>query len=815
MKKAFVMKEMIRRVAMTLAVLMLTAIEVGAENVTFTVHSWNGSQVVTTTDTKDATVLEGDHAKDWIGLYDGYYVVKTDTKYRVLNILGDAHLILSDGATLECAHVKLEGTNKLHIYADSESGTGKLKVENYRIELTYSVDGMFSQSYVPIYKNAAGIGSGGGGVNMGSLYVHGGVVDVVSYSKGAAIGGGDDGCIGGEVIIYGGKVKAESFAKSPSGAGIGGGYGTSQGNPILIYGGEVHADGGGKSAAIGGGESGGHGGYVAIYGGNVKALCGSSAACIGGGSDGKGGEVHFFGGTIALYAGNNGRAVGGEESLGVLQIADNLKVSAGSAKDETPERVFTNGERVPACHWRTYAKIEACSHETPTVGSDKNEAITYSIDDAIYHTKHCRYCNVTVQEKHANENCVCGVKDGTYEFTIYEPGTEKNTYVKGTTRTVGAGKKFYLPECTNVPAGYIFKGWEMNPDPEDGNEWAAKLGEDIKEVGESVTALLGQDETSFYARFIYDLGWVTEWDNNSPTTGTRVHISHDDITPWTLKPGNYSNSSLTIDFEDLEDDNDNVFGTHYVARATYILNGYEYTYDGIKDVISLGDNADNSSALAKVHSHTADVTLSGRTLFRDGFWNTLCLPFNVTIADSPLAGGEARTLSSASIEDGTLNLTFSEPVATIPAGTPFIIKWAKDTSITDPVFEGTTIKATASTEVAFDGIKFVGSYAPFDITAENKDNILYIGSANKIGHSKNARTLKSCRAHFELTDPAAAPVRTVVMECGEGEIVTEIESVDSGELTVDSWWTLSGVQLNGKPSEKGVYLFNGKKVVIQ
>ena len=46
-------------------------------------------------------------------------------------------------------------------------------------------------------------------------------------------------------------------------------------------------------------------------------------------------------------------------------------------------------------------------------------------------------------------------------------------------------------------------------------------------------------------------------------------------------------------------------------------------------------------------------------------------------------------------------------------------------------------------------------------------------------------------------------------------MVTEIESVDSGELTVDSWWTLSGVQLNGKPSEKGVYLFNGKKVVIQ
>ena len=96
----------------------------------------------------------------------------------------------------------------------------------------------------------------------------------------------------------------------------------------------------------------------------------------------------------------------------------------------------------------------------------------------------------------------------------------------------------------------------------------------------------------------------------------------------------------------------------------------------------------------------ATTSLTGRTLYKDGKWNTLCRPFNVIIADSPLKGGH-----------------------------PFIIKWAEGTSITGPVSEDVTINATASTEAIFEGIKFVGSYSPFDITAENKDNILSISSA--------------------------------------------------------------------------------------
>ena len=100
-------------------------------------------------------------------------------------------------------------------------------------------------------------------------------------------------------------------------------------------------------------------------------------------------------------------------------------------------------------------------------------------------------------------------------------------------------------------------------------------------------------------------------------------------------------------------------GKYYVAPAS----------------ISLANAADNSTTISNANGYVANVTLAARTLYKDGAWNTLCLPFDVTIAGSPLAGATARALESASISGSTLNLTFGDAVDELVAGTPYIIKW--------------------------------------------------------------------------------------------------------------------------------------------
>ncbi|MBR3390642.1 MAG: hypothetical protein IKI48_00875 [Prevotella sp.] len=49
------------------------------------------------------------------------------------------------------------------------------------------------------------------------------------------------------------------------------------------------------------------------------------------------------------------------------------------------------------------------------------------------------------------------------------------------------------------------------------------------------------------------------------------------------------------------------------------------------------------------------------------------------------------------------------------------------------------------------------------------------------------------------------------------DLPTGIVSIDNSQLTIDNgvWYTLNGVRLNGKPTKAGVYIVNGKTVVIK
>ena len=37
----------------------------------------------------------------------------------------------------------------------------------------------------------------------------------------------------------------------------------------------------------------------------------------------------------------------------------------------------------------------------------------------------------------------------------------------------------------------------------------------------------------------------------------------------------------------------------------------------------------------------------------------------------------------------------------------------------------------------------------------------------------------------------------------------------TGELDFDDWYDMNGRKLNGKPTKKGLYINNGKKIVIK
>ena len=232
-----------------------------------------------------------------------------------------------------------------------------------------------------------------------------------------------------------------------------------------------------------------------------------------------------------------------------------------------------------------------------------------------------------------------------------------------------------------------------------------------------------------------------------------------------------------------------------------------------------GDAISNATRLSNYDDLEANVTLSGRTLYKDNSWNTICLPFAMTAAQvtAQLAPTKLMTLSTATFDDGTLTLNFADATE-IEAGKPYIIKWTSGEDFT-PTFTGVTVSSTAPTDVEGTAANFHGIYSPYSTGGENK-SMLYLGANNTLYYPNAAMTINAFRAYFTLNGITAGDLpseaRAFVLNFGDestGIVSVSADSKDSEDNA--AWYDMHGRRLSGKPTASGIYINNGKKVVIK
>ena len=319
-------------------------------------------------------------------------------------------------------------------------------------------------------------------------------------------------------------------------------------------------------------------------------------------------------------------------------------------------------------------------------------------------------------------------------------------------------------------------------------------------------------------------------------------------TNWTAI-GDIFSPSITLN--DLDSD----------TQYEFTLRGLKDSRHGVTDLIAIQafttqaalQLANNDAELVKKNidileenwHKMAEVQLTDRTLLKDGFWNTLCLPFSLTaeqIAASSLAGATIKAFNNSAdgtslSADGTLTMKFNT-VTDIEAGVPYLIRWNKadgydqadknTRDIKDPVFTGVTITCTEPISIVSDDekVSFVGQYSPFEIVNSgatgnnqgNKNEILLMSSGNKIGYSKNARTidngkaLKCFRSHFKVATENGQQARNFVLDFDEGYETTGILVVEEDiKQQEENWYTIDGRKLDKMPTKKGLFISNGKK----
>ena len=277
----------------------------------------------------------------------------------------------------------------------------------------------------------------------------------------------------------------------------------------------------------------------------------------------------------------------------------------------------------------------------------------------------------------------------------------------------------------------------------------------------------------------------------------------------------------------------------YINNTDILLDDDSAQPDGYK-------NTDRIAALADNQSH--NIMLYGRTLYRDGDWNTLCLPFGLnneavgnflnypTIMYMDLNDIYDHRCGEVDA-DGNLHLYFQYDICII-AGDPYIVKWDKpagyDTNhaaydIVNPIFEGVTIDDNAITPDFYatsegpGNVTFRGTYSPITYESDNH-SILFLGMNNTLYWPKEGAHIGAFRAYFELGNgitvgEEASQVRSFNLGFGEGSDETGIDSMHNSECLMlneaDAWYSLDGRKLDGKPNAKGMYIKNGKKVVVK
>ena len=220
---------------------------------------------------------------------------------------------------------------------------------------------------------------------------------------------------------------------------------------------------------------------------------------------------------------------------------------------------------------------------------------------------------------------------------------------------------------------------------------------------------------------------------------------------------------------------------------------------------TLAESTDNSAWISNHNGGTYNVTLT-RTL-QTGGWNTFSVPFSTPIP----SGWTVKELTAASYDSETKTLTLEfDDAESIEAGKPYMVK--VNAVVENPSFNNVTISKDPAPTTITNVISFEPAINPTALTLGDK-SYLFVSGGNSLTWANAGSSMKGFRAYFHILDSSIiANARAFSMDFSDGE-QAGIENNNRETITNNRYYDLQG-RLIANPT-KGIYVVNGKKVVIK
>ena len=272
--------------------------------------------------------------------------------------------------------------------------------------------------------------------------------------------------------------------------------------------------------------------------------------------------------------------------------------------------------------------------------------------------------------------------------------------------------------------------------------------------------------------------------------------------------------------------------TYYLfASGTKLaLSGFRFRKDASYSAKAetLDGNTDNTTKIGNLtEDNQYNVTLKNRS-FGANKWYSVVLPFSVSQKQmKSVFGDEVKVLHYNNVTGSTLNLT-EHYYKMIVGGTPVLVKPSKD--VTNPVFNNVTLTSKEVVDIENSGFKCTGSwenedYPEYSYFINAKDSKFYLFDPSKVtsGKKPHAGAFRAWIISTSKNPSAAAKLTMRINGIEDNDETTAIWNAvigndDNAEVTSKGIYSVSGQKMNTTDTRslpKGIYIVNGKKVIIK
>lgn len=248
------------------------------------------------------------------------------------------------------------------------------------------------------------------------------------------------------------------------------------------------------------------------------------------------------------------------------------------------------------------------------------------------------------------------------------------------------------------------------------------------------------------------------------------------------------------------------------------------------------DNATVAQLIKDYDQKNVNVTIKfndpGYNTLKPNKWYAFILPFKTDVKMISDAFGYAIVdlLNEGNTNSHRTVFSLKMDNAEIPANTPFIVKvWKTIDMENDGVtFDDVKIEAPETyDEIAVGdaaGNQFIGSYTGINglgaYKPEYSGHVLWWSLNQASENDNDARPasdtgyLRQMSAFSYVPDDVAAH-EFIIEELGGNTTVIRGINIDGQNISAEGLYNMNGMKLNSVPTQKGVYIQNGKKIVIK